>query len=287
MYHDSLKYGDYWKRLLALGLSEDGSPWDWSTRGVGPSKGRVSARVIAKSTGIWAGDPLVAAVEALGSSIKIRSRISDGKAFMAGEILTEIQASIEELFAFERPFLNLASFVGGIATATSTAVSLVRKACPKNSPRVVLTRKTLPGYRDLSIHGVLAGGGFPHRVSLAGGVLLKENHIAAAGSIERAMKGARREAPHGLKIEIEVRNERELLQALKFGAEGVLLDNFSPAEVRKALKRIQASGAQPFVEISGGINEKNISEYAIEGVHVLSLGSLTHSVKSLDLSWLI
>jgi nicotinate-nucleotide pyrophosphorylase (carboxylating) len=121
-------------------------------------------------------------------------------------------------------------------------------------------------------------------VSLAGGVLIKENHIAAAGGISRAIKGAKQVAPHGLKIETEVRSLKELAEALDAGVDGVLLDNFSPIDVKRAVQKISG---RIFIEVSGGLDAKNIGDYAIPGVDVLSSGSLTHSVTATDLSLLI
>ena len=152
---------------------------------------------------------------------------------------------------------------------------------------MTMTRKTLPGYRDLSILGLQVGGGYAHRVSLSGGVLIKENHIVIAGSIQKAVDGARSIAPHGLKIEVEVRSVKELQQALKARVDCVLLDNFQPSQVQTALEIMSKHEYCPLIEVSGGLTEANIVEYAIEGVDVLSVGSLTHSVKSLDLSLLI
>jgi nicotinate-nucleotide pyrophosphorylase (carboxylating) len=221
------------------------------------------------------------------SSIQAQSKLKDGESYPAGTILVELQGKANELLAIERPFLNLAAYVSGIATITARYVQKVKKACPSNSPRVTLTRKTLPGYRDIAVQGVRMGGGFPHRVSLSGGVLIKENHIAAAGDIRTAIEGVRAVAPHGLKIEIEVRSEKELKEAVQAGAEGVLLDNFKPQEVQSALKYLKTLTHRPFVEVSGGLTEETISAYALEGVDVLSVGALTHSVKVVDLSLLV
>ena len=149
------------------------------------------------------------------------------------------------------------------------------------------TRKTLPGYRDLAVHAVICGGGYSHRVSLAGGVLIKENHIASAGGVAEAIRGVQSVAPHGLKCEVEVRSMDELKQAVAAGAEGVLLDNFTPAQIRDGIKFVRGSGKSVFIEASGGLNESNISDYVIDGVNILSSGSLTHSVQAIDLSLLI
>jgi nicotinate-nucleotide pyrophosphorylase (carboxylating) len=213
--------------------------------------------------------------------------VEDGEELKPGETVMTLRGPARVLLALERPMLNLASYVSGIATRTEGLVWLVKKACPKRTPRVTSTRKTLPGYRDLATYGVLAGGGHAHRLSLSGGVLIKENHIAAAGGIARAIEGAREVAPHGLKIECEVRNLGELSRALTAGADGVLLDNFKVKEVKDALKLIAGRPKAPVIEVSGGLNEDNIASYAIPGVDVLSVGSLTHSVTAVDLSLLV
>lgn len=285
--------------MLIQGLEDDDWRWDWTTLGTMPSSTqRLKAQVIAKSDGIWAGHLLVDALnqfaqeqEGLGESstphLRVRSRLKDGDRFKPGTVLTEWSGSGRLLLALERPFLNLASFVCGIATRTEQLVGLVQRACPRKTPRVTSTRKILPGYRDLCIHGVLAGGGFSHRMSLSGGVLIKENHIAAAGGMRRAVEGVRRIAPHGLKIEIEVRTAQELREALKVEADIVMLDNFTPQQIKAALPVVDQARRRPILEVSGGLNEKNISTFAMEGVDVLSVGSLTHSVKAVDLSLLV
>lgn len=288
-----------WKELLTQGLDEDDWRWDWTTLGtLQVSKQKLKASVRAKSHGVWAGSPLVEAVnehpeniQSIHSSeyepLMVRSLLKDGERFEPGTVVAEFQGSGRLLLAFERPFLNLASFVSGIATRTADLVTRVQAACPKRTPKVTSTRKTLPGYRDLSIHGVRSGGGYSHRMSLSGGVLIKENHIAAAGGIREAIEGARQIAPHGLKIEVEVRNLDELQVALKANAEIVMLDNFNPNQVREALRIVYEGCYRPMVEVSGGLNELNISTYAIEGVDILSVGSLTHSVQAVDLSLLV
>jgi nicotinate-nucleotide pyrophosphorylase (carboxylating) len=269
-------------------LEEDGWEWDWTTLGTlrAPDQ-KVRARMIAKSQGIWAADALVEALMKVEPKIRARALVSNGAKLKPGMTVCEWSGPARQVLALERPFLNLASYVGGIATKTSGLVEEIRKACPVRTPRLTATRKTLPGYRDLAIYGVIAGGGHSHRVSLSGGVLIKENHIAAAGSVARAIAGARAVAPHGLLVEIEVTNMRELSQAIEAQAGIVLLDNFSPDEIRKALDLIESSLHRPLVEVSGGITEDNAADYAIEGVDILSSGSLTHSVKAIDLSLLV
>jgi nicotinate-nucleotide pyrophosphorylase (carboxylating) len=273
---------------LRRGLEEDGWEWDWTTLGTlrAPDQ-KVRAKIIAKSHGVWAADALVEALMKVEPKIKAKALVANGARLKPGMTVVEWSGPARQVLALERPFLNLASYVGGIATKTAGLVELIHEACPAKPPRLTATRKTLPGYRDLAIYGVIAGGGYSHRVSLSGGVLIKENHIAAAGGVARAVEGVRAVAPHGLLIEIEVTNMRELEQAIAAEAGGVLLDNFSPDEIRKALDVIESSLHRPLVEVSGGINEDNIGDYAIEGVNILSSGSMTHSVKAIDLSLLI
>lgn len=293
----SLSYHEFvpiWKDLLSAGLQDDEWQWDWTTRGtLKDPQQKVHARIVAKSAGVWAANGLVEALNTHPSArigaqaIKAKSHVADGGALKKGMVVCEWEGPARAILAFERPFLNLASYAGGIATQTAKLVSVVRKASKKHVPRVTSTRKTLPHYRDIAVYAVQAGGGFSHRISLAGGVLIKENHVAAAGGISRAIQGARAISPHGLRIEIEVRNADELAQALDARADVVMLDNFTPAQVRRAVKQISQAAVRPLVEISGGLNEKNIGDYAMEGVDVLSVGSLTHSVQSIDLSLLV
>jgi nicotinate-nucleotide pyrophosphorylase (carboxylating) len=296
------KLFNLWAPLLHQGLAEDGYPWDWTSIGIGQSSHKkIRARVLAKSDGIWAAEGLTRSIEGwtasscTGESLEVTSQILlDGSKFKANDILLELTGGAVSLLTIERPFLNLAAYACGIATATRRIVERVQQACPVNPPRVTLTRKTLPYYRDLAIHGVRMGGGFPHRTSLAGGILIKENHIAAAGSLKEAIRGVRAVAPHGLKIEVEVRSQEELHLALACEVEALLLDNFSPDQLKAALKsmqRVQNHPLQrpirPILEVSGGLNESNISSYALPDVDLLSVGSLTHSVHSADLSFLL
>lgn len=292
MYHGSASFS--WETLLRSGLEEDGWPWDWTSLGVDAGTRVIGARIIAKSAGVWAAGPLGRALEKLspaldskGQGITVPAAVEDGRPYKKGEVLCRWRGPARSVLALERPFLNLAAYVCGIATETQALVAAAKKASPKRPPRIVLTRKTLPGYRDLAIHAVLAGGGHPHRLNLAGGVLIKENHVAAAGGIAKAIAGAREAAPHGLKIEVEVRDSRELEQAIRSGAEGVLLDNFTPQEVKRALAVAERASPRPFIEVSGGVHAGNIARYALEGVDVISVGAITHSVRAADLSLLV
>jgi nicotinate-nucleotide pyrophosphorylase (carboxylating) len=260
----------------------------------------VTARVIAKADGIWAGEGLDQAVIQLareeGFPIDCKNILRNGEEFQSGQVVTEWSGSAHGLLVFERSYLNLASWTSGIASKTQALVSKVEAAWgalsskgTRSCPRVTATRKTLPGYRDLSVMAVLAGGGFSHRTSLAGGVLIKENHIASAGGIAAAVEGARACAPHGLRIEVEVTSTKDLEEALGLAVDCVMLDNFRAEEVTAALDLIrrQKSGIFPQVEVSGGIDETNVDPYVQVGVDIISSGSLTHTVRGTDLSMLI
>jgi nicotinate-nucleotide pyrophosphorylase (carboxylating) len=286
-----------WRQALDVALREDGQPLDWTTLATVGKGARLKARVLARENGMWACDGLLPATSDAARSygfagLELSSSLSNGDPFKKGQVLVEWNGPSPGVLALERPFLNLASFACGIAMRTRELVELVQKAARKQgkkivAPRVTSTRKTLPGYRDLSLMAVLAGGGHSHRTSLSGGVLIKENHIAACGGITEAIQACRARAPHGLKVECEVRNLSELAEALASHADFVMLDNFKPAEARKAAAWVQSSAPGTGVEVSGGITAQNIAEYVVPGIHVISAGGLTHSVKSVDLSLLV
>jgi nicotinate-nucleotide pyrophosphorylase (carboxylating) len=291
------------KTLILRGLEDDGYALDWTTLGVekareskGTKPARKRARIVAKAGGIFFGELAGKAAEKIseemGFPFAVRALVRDGAAVKAGTVVAEWKGSAGGILAIERPYLNVVSYLSGIATRTRGLVSIVdvewkSKRRTGVAPRVTSTRKILPGYRDVAIAAVMAGGGVSHRVSLAGGVLIKENHIASAGGIRAAIRGARAVAPHLLKIEIEVRNLKELREALAEGADAIMLDNFRPKEVPDALAVVSAANPSAIIECSGGISEETIAAYAVPGVHVLSIGGLTHSVKALDLSLLV
>jgi nicotinate-nucleotide pyrophosphorylase (carboxylating) len=291
------------KTLILRGLEDDGYGLDWTTLGVEKARGAKStkpakkrARIVAKADGVFFGELAGRAAEKVseetGFPFAVRTLVRDGARVKAGTVVAEWKGSSTGILAIERPYLNVVSYLSGMATRTRTLVSIVEaewkaKRHAGEPPRVTSTRKILPGYRDVAIAAVMAGGGVSHRVSLAGGVLIKENHIASAGGIRAAIRGARAVAPHLLKIEVEVRNLKELREALAENAEVVMLDNFKPKEISEALAVVSAADRATLIECSGGISEETIAAYAVPGVHVLSVGGLTHSVKALDLSLLV
>ncbi len=291
---------DLWSEALNRALDEDHWFFDWTSRSVAQTRkthGRSAkpavAELRAKESGVWACSGLAEVVRrrgcAIGGEVSVVSHVQNGERFSKGDVILTLKGSHETILVLERGMINLASYSCAIATATNQLVQVVKQASSQWSathemPRVTATRKTLPFYKDIAIHSVLMGGGFSHRVNLAGGVLLKENHVAAAGSITKAVALAKSTVPHVFRVEVEVTSLKELTEALEAKADGVLLDNFSPALVSQAVSQIKKSGANCVTEVSGGLNVSNLAGYVQPGVHVLSVGSLTHSVKALDLS---
>lgn len=280
------------QKYFGLALEEDQANLDFTTLAVTSETDECRAFVLAKSAGIWTGEQ---ALKALPFSTF--STLQNGDRFSQGMKVCEWSGKSREVLAYERPFLNLVSYLSGVATHTAQYVDALNKAWEKNTfsgtkPRITLTRKTLPGYRDLSVHAVQCGGGFPHRVNLAGGVLFKENHLRQPGLSSRkiisAVERARATAPHGLKIEVEVTDLAELQQALEARADGVMLDNFTPELLESALGKVHEfylkNNYRPFIEVSGGIRLENVASYCRPGVDVISIGALTHSVISADFS---
>jgi len=228
---------------------------------------------------------VAAANQILGFEFLLKSSAIDGASFKKGAKLVSLEGNAQDLLGLERSFLNIAAYACGIATQTHRLVEIVNKRKSlRSKPRIVSTRKILPGFHELAIHAVEAGGGFCHRADLSGGILIKENHIRTAGSISQAVKLCRKKAPHLLKIEIEVESFKQIDEALEAQADVIMLDNFKPDQIKRAAGLIKAKDPRCLIEVSGGINEKNLSKYLIDGVDVISVGSLTHSVRSLDLS---
>jgi nicotinate-nucleotide pyrophosphorylase (carboxylating) len=214
----------------------------------------------------------------------------DGVRAHAGQVLAVIRHNARVLLSCERVILNLLQHLSGIATLTRKYADAIQGT----RARILDTRKTVAGMRALEKYAVLCGGGTNHRADLASGVLIKNNHIALGGGIAAVLERALKQRKPGQRVQIEVRNERELEEALTHGAEGILLDNMSPKEVKRAVERVRSidqSIAQPGhsipVEASGGIVPENVRAYAEAGVDFISIGALTHSAKAADISMTI
>ncbi len=270
---------DYWmERAVTLALEEDLSWGDLTTEACVPPGLWALGKVISRSEGVVAGLPVAERVfQKIDPSLKTYRLVEEGDRIQPGQILLEIEGSARSILAGERTCLNFLQHLSGIATRTAQCVEKVKGT----KARIVDTRKTLPGLRFLEKYAVRVGGGSNHRSHLGDGILIKDNHIAVAGSITRAVAQARARAPHTLKIEVEVANLDQLEEALKAGADAILLDNMNLAELRFAVNRV---AGKALLEASGGITEDNLRAVAETGVDLISIGALTHSAPALDLS---
>jgi nicotinate-nucleotide pyrophosphorylase (carboxylating) len=208
---------------------------------------------------------------------RIVSLKAEGAELKAGDVLAEVEGKLAGLLIGERTALNFMQLLSGIATTTRAFVDAVAGTRAK----IIDTRKTHPGLRAVEKYAVRVGGGHNHRLGLDSGVLIKENHIAAAGSVAKAIEGARRVAPHTLKIEIECETIPQVEQALKAGADAILLDNMTLDNIRKART---LAGSKVQLEVSGGVNLDTVRAIAEAGADLISVGALTHSARFLDIS---
>lgn len=264
-------------------LAEDVGQGDVTSAAVVPAGLTVNAVVIAKESGTAAGiEETVTLAEGLGLSVK--PEVSDGDEIRNGQTLIKIYGDARTILSAERTMLNLLSRMSGIATATHRLVEKLNKA--KATTKIAATRKTALGLTYFDKKAVQVGGGDPHRLCLGDMVLIKDNHIAIAGCVEEAVKRAKQAASFSKKIEAEVTSVADALKAAEASADIVMLDNFSPKQVREAVKALRKAGffGKVLLEVSGGITEQNLLEYASAQVDIISIGALTHSVKALDIS---
>jgi nicotinate-nucleotide pyrophosphorylase (carboxylating) len=206
--------------------------------------------------------------------------IFDGVRVHAGQVLAVIRHNARVLLSLERVILNLLQHLSGIATNTRQYVDTIQGT----PARVLDTRKTVPGLRALEKYAVLCGGGTNHRLDLASGILIKNNHISLGGGLPAVLARALERRKSGQRVQVEVRNERELEEALTHGAEAILLDNMTPAQVKASVERIKREGRWIPTEASGGMTLDNIRPYAETGVDFISVGALTHSAKAANIS---
>jgi nicotinate-nucleotide pyrophosphorylase (carboxylating) len=270
------------EKLIRL-LAEDIGEGDVTTAALIPAGLTVEAEVIAKEAGTAAGiEETTILAESLGLSV--RSLVADGEQVKKGRVLMKISGDARTILSAERTLLNLLSRMSGIATATRRLSEKLEKAHVKT--RIAATRKTAPGMVYFDKKAVLIGGGDPHRLHLDDMVLIKDNHLAVAGSVETAVKTAKQTASFSKKIEVEVTRAADALKAAKAGADVVMLDNFSPQQIRETVESLRKAGffGKILLEASGGITEENLVEYAQTQVDIISLGELTHSVRTLDMS---
>ena len=266
-------------RLLEEALHEDlGTGGDVTSDAVVPAGARCRARIIARQDGRVAGGGIACEVfQRLDGTLRCEIVARDGADIAVGEIVLALAGRARPILAGERVALNLLAHLSGIATLTRSYVRAVEGA----GVRITDTRKTAPGLRALEKYAVRCGGGSNHRFSLDGAVLIKDNHLALAGSLAAAVERARRSAGHAVKIEVEVETLGELEEALAVGADAVLLDNMDPATLRQAVELVRG---RVITEASGGVTLDNVQAVAGSGVDFISVGALTHSAPAMDLS---
>jgi nicotinate-nucleotide pyrophosphorylase (carboxylating) len=263
-------------------LEEDSVGADVTTSALIPSHLEARVSLIPKEPGILAGlDVAAAAFKRVNPDLVFTKKMLDGDRVEGGEVVATISGSMASILTAERTALNFLQRMSGIATLTDKYV----QAVDGTTASIADTRKTAPGLRLLDKYSVSIGGGRNHRMNLTDGVLIKDNHLAALSgegvSLSQAIKRARTRAPHTVKIEVEVETIEAALAAAAAGADIVMLDNMSPAEMRNAVDQI---AAKCIVEASGNVTLKNVAEIAQSGVDIISVGALTHSVRALDIS---
>lgn len=265
-------------------LSEDLGRGDITTQSTVVRNARARGRFLAKEPLVLAG---LEAAEAVFSTLDAQQQIeafaSDGDEIEAGKVIARTSGFADVLLAGERLALNLMQRLSGIATLTRQFV----RAVEDTRVAIVDTRKTTPGLRMLEKYAVLAGGGRNHRFGLDDGVLIKDNHIALAGGVGAAVTRAKEKVGHLHKIEVEVSHERDLREAIKSGADIILLDNLTPQETTRLVQVSRELAPQVLLESSGGITLDNVRAYAEAGVDLISIGALTHSARAVDISFKI
>lgn len=259
-------------------LKEDMPMGDITTDSVIQADAVSRARLIAKQAGVIACMEVVKRVfTLLDPGVTFLQEIQDGTVVAKGDILLDFQGNTRALLKGERTALNILQRMSGVATRTRTFCDIL-EGLPT---QIVDTRKTTPGLRYLEKYAVRAGGGQNHRYCLSDGVLIKDNHIKAAGGIETAVRQVRSKIPHTIKIEVETENFDMVREALQAGADIIMLDNMSAEEMKEAVKIIDGKA---LVEASGDMSEETILETARTGVDIISVGKITHSVKAMDIS---
>nr|WP_038046483.1 carboxylating nicotinate-nucleotide diphosphorylase [Thermus caliditerrae] len=269
------------EETLRAWLLEDLGHGDLTSQLVVPEDLQGQAEILAKAEGVIAGLPVAQAVFALADPrIAFTPLVAEGERVGPGQEVARLEGPLRGILAGERLALNLLQRLSGIATLTRAYV----EALKGTKAQVLDTRKTTPGLRALEKYAVRVGGGKNHRFGLFDGILLKENHLRAAGGVAQAVRRAKAGAPHYLKVEVEVTSLAELEEALEAGADLILLDNFSVEDLREAVRRV---GGRVPLEASGNMTLERARQAAEAGVDYVSVGALTHSAKALDLSLLV
>ena len=264
--------------LIKMALREDITNEDVSTNAVMPEKTAGIVQLICKQDGVICGLPVFERVfKNLDEKTEIDFKVKDGDAVKKGQLLAEVKGDIRVLLSGERTALNFLQRMSGIATYTAEIVKLLKGSKTK----LLDTRKTTPNMRLFEKYAVKVGGGVNHRYNLSDGILLKDNHISAAGGVKRAIELAKSYSPFVRKIEVEVENLEMCKEAVEAGADIIMLDNMTVEEMKKAVELI---GGRALTECSGNITRENVSKIISCGVDFVSCGALTHSAPILDLS---
>lgn len=268
------------KKMLEEFLIEDIGNGDLSAELIFDDNKIGTGVFVAKSDGVIAGTDIISATyEAFGSDINVKLYKNDGERVSKGEYIAEVYGEVRALLTCERVILNLMQRMSGIATMTKKAVENL----DDESIRICDTRKTTPGLRMLEKYAVTCGGGYNHRIGLYDGVMLKDNHIAFSGGIEKAVKKVKDKLGHMVKVEVETENAEQVKEAVKAGADIIMFDNRTPEEVCQLVKLVPSNIV---TEISGGVTIDTIGKFRKTGVDYISLGALTHSVIPVDISFL-
>jgi len=267
-------------------LQEDAPFGDMTTQAIVPPTVRGVGIFVAKSSGVICGLSIAQQTFALlDETVQFHPRCNDGDVVVAGSVIAEVEGKLQALLTGERVALNFLQRLSGIATLTR---QFVEKAAPYGV-RIADTRKTTPTLRWLEKYAVRCGGGINHRFSLSDGVLIKDNHIRAAGNLTEAVRRVRQNAHHLLRVEVEVQNLEQVREALECGVDALLLDNFRLEELQEAVDLVRAWSEQmgqprPILEVSGGVTLESVEAIAQMGVDIISVGALTHSAPALDIS---
>jgi nicotinate-nucleotide pyrophosphorylase (carboxylating) len=264
-------------RLIDLALEEDLGPGDVTTQAVIDPELQGEAQIRAKQTLVAAGLPVAARVfHKLDADLVFEAQTADGQEVAKGAVLASLTGSVASILTGERVALNFLQRLSGIATFTRSLAAQIAGSAAV----LVDTRKTAPGWRVLEKYAVRLGGGRNHRLGLYDGVLIKNNHLAAVGSIPEAVRLAKERAHHLLKIEVEVTDLGGLEEALKAGADLILLDNMDDATLKQA---VDLTRGRALLEASGSMTRDRLPRVAATGVHLISMGALTHSAPAVDI----
>ena len=269
------------RRLIDLALEEDLGRGDVTTQAVIEAGVTATAHLVAREPMVLAGLGVCSAVfQQVDAAISAVELAKDGDRLAAGARAATYTGPAASLLAAERTALNFVQRLSGIATLARAFVD----AAAGSKLRIADTRKTTPGFRLLEKYAVRMGGASNHRFDLGSGVLIKDNHVAVAGGVSAAVRRTRGKIPHGLKIEVEVDSLEQLEEALVAGADIILLDNFSLADIEKAVAKAGTRQPKPLLEVSGGVTLEKIANLARTGVDIVSAGALTHSAPAVDLA---